>query len=79
MMVILKKNIYNTCVLLFYQANHTVHPTFSWPHSPNQSMLQGFYMATPAVDVSFFMNFSKANQATAYLEGLRSTLEKFEK
>ena len=35
-----------------------VHPTYSYPGNANRSMLQGFYMASPAVDVAWLMNRS---------------------
>ena len=43
-----------------------VHPTFSYPRNANLSMLQGFYMASPAVDVAWLMNRS------AHASGSRS-------
>jgi hypothetical protein len=62
----------------------SVHPTYSYPGDANRSMLQGFYMASPAVDVSWFMNLSASatgasTPATvaAYLAELQSTLQKF--
>ena len=33
-----------------------VHPTYAYPHQSTVSMLQGFFMATPAVDVAWFLN-----------------------
>jgi hypothetical protein len=63
----------------------TVHPTYSYPGNANRSMLQGFYMATPAVDVAFLMNQSGAEggvstppQVSAYLRELRAVLTKFD-
>ena len=38
-----------------------IHPTYSYPGNANHSMLQGFYMASPAVDVAWFMNLSLSN------------------
>jgi len=37
-----------------------IHPSYSYPGNANRSMLQGFYMATPAVDVAWLMNQSNA-------------------
>ena len=67
-----------------------IHPSYSYPGNANHSMLQGFYMATPAVDVAFLMNLTvgqtdtllaqgqqQANTA-AYLTELQSVLEKFD-
>ena len=41
----------------------TVHPTFSYPNNPNVSMLQGFFMATPAVDTAWFIRAAGAAAA----------------
>ena len=42
----------------------SVHPTYSYPHNATRSMLQGFYMATPAVDVAWLMNRSSTATTT---------------
>ena len=44
-----------------------VHPTFSYPGSANTSMLQGFYMASPAVDVVWLLNLSSSSSASSSL------------
>ena len=65
-------------------ASGTVHPTYSYPGNANHSMLQGFYMASPAVDVAFLMNRSDDGQGghrvavSAYLAELRAVLTKFD-
>jgi hypothetical protein len=60
-----------------------VNPTYSYPGNANLSMLQGFYMASPAVDVAWLMNATggsgnSSSNAVAYLEELQSVLERFE-
>ena len=63
-----------------------VHPTFSYPGNANHSMLQGFYMASPAVDVAWLMNQSATAEGgngiamvvSAYLAELKLVLEKFD-
>jgi hypothetical protein len=59
-----------------------VNPTYSWPGNANLSMLQGFYMASPAVDVAALVNLSSAGGgaavAAAFLAELRPVLEGFE-
>ena len=56
-----------------------INPSFSYPGRSNLSMLQGFYMASPAVDVAFLMNISNSDTSlvTAYLDELRPALERF--
>ena len=44
-------------------ASGIVHPTYSYPGNANRSMLQGFYMASPAVDVAWLMNRSLADES----------------
>lgn len=58
----------------------SVNPTYSYPGDANHSMLQGFYMASPAVDVAWLMNASSssATAVQAYLEELRPVLEQFD-
>jgi len=56
----------------------SVHPTYSWPGNANLSMLQGFYMASPALDVAALVNLSSAAAAGAFLAELRPSLEAFE-
>jgi len=58
----------------------TVNPTFSYPGDANHSMLQGFYMASPAVDVAWLMNASAGSSSNvdAYLEELIPILEQFD-
>ena len=60
-----------------------VHPTYSYPGNANHSMLQGFYMASPAVDVAWLMNRSddiihSNSQASAFLAELKTTLTRFD-
>ena len=55
-----------------------VNPTYSWPGNANLSMLQGFYMASPALDVAGLMNATNAAAAAAFLAELKSVLEGFE-
>jgi len=57
-----------------------VNPTFSYPGSANRSMLQGFYMASPSVDVAVLANASGADMAevAAYLAELQLVLARFE-
>ena len=55
-----------------------VHPTYSYPGNANLSMLQGFYMASPAVEVAALVNVSNAAAAAAFLAELRPALEAFE-
>jgi hypothetical protein len=57
----------------------TIKPTYSWPGNANLSMLQGFYMASPALDVAALMNSSAAGaaNAAAFVEELRPVLESF--
>ncbi len=57
-----------------------VHPTYSYPGNANHSMLQGFYMASPAVDVAWLMNASapSSEAASAYLAELQPVLARFE-
>lgn len=59
--------------------NVTINPTYSYPGNANLSMLQGFYMASPALDVAALMNRSTtgAYQSAAFLEELRPVLENF--
>ena len=59
--------------------NITINPTYSYPGNANLSMLQGFYMASPALDVATLMNRSTSgsNQVAAFLEELRPVLENF--
>jgi hypothetical protein len=61
-------------------ANGVVHPTFSYPGNANHSMLQGFYMASPAVDVALLMAASGSASAAvaAYLVELQGALARFE-
>ena len=57
-----------------------VHPTFSYPGNANHSMLQGFYMASPAVDVSFLLGATGTAPplVAAYLLELQAALARFE-
>jgi len=56
-----------------------VHPTYAYPGSPNSSMLQGFYMASPAVDVAVLAAAAGAPAAAAaLLAELRPALERFD-
>jgi hypothetical protein len=56
-----------------------VHPTFAYPGSPKSSMLQGFYMASPAVDVAVLAAAAGApDAAAALLAELRPALENFD-
>ena len=61
-----------------------IHPTYSYPGHANLSMLQGFYMASPAVDVAWLINRSDDGgidghaQAAAFLAELQTTLTRFE-
>jgi hypothetical protein len=57
-----------------------VNPTFSWPGNAAHSMLQGFYMASPAVDVAVLINVSGADAGTveAFLAELAPALARFE-
>ncbi len=57
-----------------------VHPTYSYPGNANHSMLQGFYMASPAIDVALLMaaGGTPLPTVTAYLMELSATLEAFE-
>lgn len=54
-----------------------VNPTFSYPGNANVSMLQGFYMASPAVDVAVLVDACGAD-AAAYLAELQPVLARFE-
>jgi hypothetical protein len=58
----------------------SVNPTYSYPGDANHSMLQGFYMASPAVDVAWLMNASVGggDAVVAYLVELAPVLERFE-
>ena len=57
-----------------------VNPTFSYPGDANRSMLQGFYMASPAVDVAVLAGASGADAAVvaAFLAELQPALARFE-
>jgi beta-glucosidase-like glycosyl hydrolase len=59
-----------------------VRPTYSYPGDAQHSMLQGFYMASPAVDVAWLMNRTDDAEATrnvaAYIAELKRGLERFE-
>lgn len=57
-----------------------VHPTYSYPGNANHSMLQGFYMASPAIDVALLMAAGGTPLPTvsAYLGELSVTLAAFE-
>ena len=56
-----------------------VHPTYSYPGDAQHSMLQGFYMATPAVDVAELAAASGAAAASAaLLAELQPALERFD-
>ena len=55
-----------------------VHPTYSYPGNANHSMLQGFYMASPAVDVACLLAAAGAPAAaSALLAELQPALAKF--
>jgi hypothetical protein len=62
----------------------SVTPFFTYPGSQGRaSMLQGFYFATPAVDVAWFMNLTGAGagkppNVEPFLMELRHTLEQFD-
>lgn len=57
-----------------------VNPTYSWPGNAELSMLQGFYMASPAVDVAVLANASGADAGAvaAFLAELAPALARFE-
>lgn len=55
-----------------------VNPTYSYPGNANLSMLQGFYMASPAVDVAWLVNATNPDAASAFLVELQAVLERFE-
>jgi hypothetical protein len=61
-------------------ASAVLHPTYSYPGRANHSMLQGFYMASPAVDVAYLMGASGSSsaQVAAYLAELQAALARFE-
>lgn len=62
----------------------SVHPTWSYPGNANHSMIQGFYMASPAVDVAWLMAAGSNTTATtsgpvrSYLLELQAALVKWE-
>jgi hypothetical protein len=59
--------------------NGVVHPTYSYPGNANLSMLQGFYMASPAVDVAGLLAAGgAAAAAAALLAELQPALERFD-
>lgn len=56
-----------------------VHPTYSYPGNANHSMLQGFYMAAPAVDVACLVAGGGAPAvAAAILAELQPALARFD-
>ena len=63
-----------------------VNPTYSLPHRINISMLQGSYLASPAVDVAWLMNRTISDAArpqqaaavSAYLDELELVLQRFD-
>jgi hypothetical protein len=57
-----------------------VNPTYSWPGAATQSMLQGFYLGSPSVDVAVLASASGAGAAAvaAYLAELQPALALFD-
>ena len=57
-----------------------VNPTYSYPGDATRSMLQGFYMASPAVDVAFLLaaSGSAAPVVAAFLSELQPVLARFD-
>eukprot|EP00947_MAST-08B_sp_MAST-8B-sp1_P000729 g729.t1 len=47
-------------------------------HPATVLTLQGLYMASPSVDVAWFMRFAEGNKADAYLRELSGALERYE-
>ena len=57
----------------------TCTPNASLPRAgPEPVYLQGLYMASPAVDVSWFMGFEPENKAAEYLTELRKSLIRYD-